>query len=68
MFAKFNILRSRDHTVMTEHVTKVALSFEDDKRVIIKGHKTLSIGHWRTKHFSLYAADIDTKNYLPKAR
>ena len=49
VFAEFNILRSKDHTVTTERVTKVALSSKDDKRVIIQNHKTLSIGHWKLR-------------------
>ena len=64
VFAKFNILRSRDHTVTTERLTKVALSSEDDKRFIIQDHKTLSIGHWRAKYPSLYTADIDAKKTI----
>ena len=45
VFTKFNILRSRKHTVTTDCVIKVALSSKDDKRIIIQGHKTLAIGH-----------------------
>lgn len=43
VFAKFNILRAREHTVTTDRVTKVALSAKDDKRVIIQDYKTLAI-------------------------
>ena len=61
--AKFNVLRSRKHDITTEQVTKVALSSNDDKRVIIPNdpeHRTLALCHWRTKHPDLYKAEIKT--------
>ena len=33
---KMNVIRSRDHEIFTETVNKIALSSEDDKRVIKK--------------------------------
>ena len=55
-YAKFNIIRSRKHNITTECVTKVVLSARDDKRWIIPNdpeHRTLAIGHWRTKNQAL---------------
>ena len=43
-----NTFRSRNHNIYTETITKVALSANDDKRVILEdGVNTLAIGHWR---------------------
>ena len=43
-----NTFRSRKHNIYTETVPKVALSANDDKRVILEdGIKTLAIGHWK---------------------
>ena len=67
--AKFNVLRSRKHDITTERVTKVALSSNDDKRLIIPndpGHRTLALGHWRTKHPDLYKAKIKTERLFGK--
>jgi hypothetical protein len=45
---KMNAIRSHGHEVYTEEVNKVALSSNDDKRVILEdGVQTLSFGHWR---------------------
>jgi hypothetical protein len=45
---KMNVIRSHGHEVYTEEVNKVALSSNDDKRVILEdGVQTLSFGHWR---------------------
>jgi hypothetical protein len=47
-----NVIRSRMHTIHTESVTKVALSGNDDKRVIIPKDpegRTWAIGHWRNR-------------------
>lgn len=49
---KFNTLRSRKHEITTECITKVALSANDDKRIIIPNdpeHRTLTFGHWRVE-------------------
>jgi hypothetical protein len=41
-----NVFRSRLHDIYTERVVKVALSADDDKRVICKDKvHTLAIGH-----------------------
>ena len=41
-------LRSHFHEIFTETIRKVALSAEDDKRVVQKdGVATLALGHWR---------------------
>jgi len=45
---RMNIIRSRRHELFTEEVNKVALSAEDDKRVIrTDGVRTFAIGHYR---------------------
>ena len=45
---KMNVIRSRGHEVYTEEVNKVALSSNDDKRIILgDGIHTLAHGHWR---------------------
>ena len=42
-----NIIRSHDHDVYSETVNKVALSYEDDKRVILEDKiHTLAHGHY----------------------
>ena len=46
---KMNIFRSRLHDVYSEEVNKIALSANDDKRIILKdGIHTLAHGHFRT--------------------
>ena len=46
---KMNIFRSRLHDVYTEEINKIALSANDDKRIILKdGIHTLAHGHFRT--------------------
>ena len=45
-----NVIRSHLHDVYTEEVNKVALSAEDDKRVIMEdGIHTLAYGHYSLK-------------------
>ena len=66
---KFNILRSRKHDITTECVTKVALSADDNKRIVTPNdpeHRTLAIGHWRTRHPALYEAEINTDELFRK--
>jgi len=47
---KMNVIRSHLHHVYTEEVNKVALSAEDDKRVIMEnGIHTLAYGHYSLK-------------------
>jgi len=42
-----NVIRSRRHEVFSEEVNKIALSSEDDKRVIMKdGIHTKAYGHY----------------------
>ena len=44
---QMNIIRSHKHDVYTERVNKVALSYEDDKRIILEdGVHTLAHGHY----------------------
>ena len=45
-----NVIRSHLHDVYTEEVNKVALSAEDDKRVVMEdGIHTLAYGHYSIK-------------------
>jgi len=46
-----HVIRSHMHDVYTEEVNKVALSAEDDKRVIMEdGIHTLAYGHYSLKN------------------
>ena len=43
-------IRSHLHEIFTEQMWKVALSAEDDKRIVMEdGIQTLAIGHWRLR-------------------
>ena len=45
-----NAIRSRQHNIHTESITKIALSANDDKRIILEdGINTLAIGHYKIK-------------------
>ena len=45
-----NVIRSHRHEVYTEQVNKIALSAEDDKRVVLEDHvHTLARGHYSLK-------------------
>ena len=45
-----NVIRSHRHEVYTEQVNKIALSAEDDKRVVLEDHvHTLAYGHYSLK-------------------
>ena len=45
-----NVIKSHLHDVYTEEVNKVALSAQDDKRVIMEdGIHTSAYGHYRLK-------------------
>ena len=47
-YKSMNTFRSRKHNIYTEKITKIALSADDDKRVISEnGINTTAIGHWR---------------------
>ena len=44
------LFRSRDHHIFTENMVKVALSCDDDKRIVLEnGIDTLSLGHFLLK-------------------
>ena len=44
------LFRSRNHHIFTENMVKVALSANDDKRIVLEnGIDTLSLGHWRSE-------------------
>ena len=45
-----NVIRSHGHEIYTEQINKVALSADDDKRIILDdGMHTLAYGHWRAE-------------------
>ena len=47
---KMNVIRSHCHEIYTEEISKIALSSDDDKRVIItNGIHTLAYGHRNLK-------------------
>ena len=47
---QMNLIRSHKHDVYTETVNKVALSADDDKRIICEdGIHTFAYGHYRSK-------------------
>ena len=47
---QMNVIRSHKHEVFTDTVNKVALSCEDDKRVICEdGIHILAHGHFKTE-------------------
>ena len=53
---KINIIRSRFHNILvfTETVNKVALSADDDKRVVTKDKiSTLAIGHYGAEKYDI---------------
>ena len=46
---KMNVIRSYHHNIFTEEVNKVALSADDDKRIILEDSiHTLAYGHYKT--------------------
>ena len=48
---KLNIIRSQCHEIYTEEINKIALSSDDDKRVIMAdGIHTLACGHTNLKN------------------
>ena len=47
-----NLIKSKGHNVFTEKMKKIALSADDDKRIVLDdGVSTLAIGHWRLELF-----------------
>ena len=45
-----NVIRSHLHEIYTEEINKVALSANDDKRIILEdGIHTLAYGHYKLK-------------------
>ena len=47
---KMNVIRSHCHEIYTEEINKIALSSDDDKRVImVDGIHTLGYGHTNLK-------------------
>ena len=61
---KMNVFRSRRHDVYTEEVNKIALSANDDKRVILKdGIHTLAHGHFRSLSVYDYFRTIFADDY-----
>ena len=51
---KMNVIRSHAHEMYTEEVNKVALSADDDKRIIMDdGIHTLAHGHYRLRNVEL---------------
>jgi hypothetical protein len=47
-YRTMNVIRSYGHEMYTEHINKIALSSNDDKRVIQEdGIHTLAYGHWK---------------------
>ena len=47
---KMNVIRSHCHVIYTEEINKIALSSDDDKRVILAdGTHTLAYGHTNLK-------------------
>ena len=61
---KMNVIRSRDHEIFTETVNKIALSSEDDKRVIKKSWDSYS----RTWTQRCHAIQIRVAKPKPKAK
>ena len=49
---RINVIRSHSHNIYTEKINKVALSGDDDKRIILEdGIHTLALGHFKSKNY-----------------
>jgi len=47
---RMNVTRSHLHDVYTEQINKIALSAEDDKKIVLSDRiHTLANGHWNSK-------------------
>ena len=50
MLRKMNVIRSHKHEIYSEEVNKVALSGDDDKRIVMEDRiRTMAYGHRRTR-------------------
>ena len=50
---KMNVIRFHSHDIYTEEINKVALSADDDKRIILEdGVSTLAYGHYKIKNLT----------------
>jgi len=52
-----NVIRSHHYEVFTEQVNKIALSSDDDKRIILDRINTFAHGHWQV---STFGQNLDT--------
>ena len=49
-----NVIRSHKHEIFTEEINKVALSGDDDKRIILEDKiHTLAYGHYSLRSLAL---------------
>ena len=50
MLRKMNVIRSHKHEIYSEEVNKVALSGDDDKRIVMEDRiQTMAYGHLGSK-------------------
>ena len=60
-----NAIRSRKHNIHTESITKIALSADDDKRIILEdGINTLVIGHYKIENKKTLKKEIENLKKL----
>ena len=56
---KMNVIRSHQHEIFSETVNKIALSADDDKRIILADKiSTLAFGHYKNKYFFLKMPEV----------
>ena len=56
---QMNVIRNRKHEIFSETVNKIALSANDDKRIILDDKiSTLAFGHYKTNNFLKNARSI----------